>query len=127
MLTQASGKLDLVPCLGLAERMPFGDGAFTKVIAVDSFHHFQDHELAARELLRVLTPGGRLVVEEPDIRVFSVKLVALGERIALMRSRFRPPDELSEIIRAADRDALVSVHESAPNYWLVVDKPGPQA
>jgi demethylmenaquinone methyltransferase/2-methoxy-6-polyprenyl-1,4-benzoquinol methylase len=123
MLTQANGKLGLVTCMGLAERMPMGDGAFNKIIAVDSFHHFQDHDLAARELLRVLSPGGRLVVEEPDIRRFPVKLVALGERIALMRSHFRPPDDLAEIIRSAGRGVQISLHESPPNYWLVVDKP----
>ncbi|MEJ5311120.1 MAG: class I SAM-dependent methyltransferase [Anaerolineae bacterium] len=120
MLREALTKGGLCAGLGAAERLPFRDGAFERIIAVDSFHHFRDHRRAAQELLRVLAPGGRLVIEEPDVRRFSVKLVALGETLTLMRSRFYPPHALMRFFAAPG--VHLTLHESSPNFWLVVDK-----
>ena len=122
MLQQAAAKAALGPCLGAAEAIPFRTGAFRRIVAVDSFHHFGDQGQATRELLRVLAPGGRLVIEEPDIRRFSVKLVALGERLMLMRSRFRSVTDLVALFSSLE--TVVSVHESAPNVWIVVERRG---
>lgn len=120
MLREALAKGGLCAGSGVAERLPFRDGAFERIIAIDSFHHFRDHRHAAEELLRVLAPGGRLVVEEPDIRRFSVKLVALGETLTLMRSHFYPPHTLMRFFDAPG--VQLTLHESSPNFWLVADK-----
>lgn len=120
MLKQAALKSDLTPCQGAAEALPFADHAFDKIVAVDTFHHFGRQVEAAQELLRILAPGGCMVIEEPDIRQFSVKLVALGERLALMRSRFLPPDLVVELFSTPL--TRVRVVEEAPNYWVVVEK-----
>ena len=121
MVQGAMSKGGFCAGLGVAEQLPFRDGAFSRMIAVDSFHHFRDHTRAARELVRVIAPGGRLVIEEPDIRRFAVKLVALGETLTLMRSRFHPPDAL---VRFFDMSGLrVTLHENgSTNFWVVVEK-----
>jgi SAM-dependent methyltransferase len=120
MLREALAKGGFCAGSGTAEHLPFRDGAFERIIAIDSFHHFRDHHRAAGELLRVLAPGGRLVIEEPDVRRFAVKLVAFGETLALMRSHFYPPEAL---MRFFDVPGLrVSLYEVNPNFWLVVDK-----
>ncbi|MDY0018830.1 MAG: class I SAM-dependent methyltransferase [Anaerolineae bacterium] len=120
MLRRAQGKACCMTCQGLSESLPFADDAYVRVLAVDSFHHFWDHERAARELLRVLMPGGRMVIEEPDIRRFPVKLIALMEQLALMRSRFYPPDALAELFICAG--GTVRVLEGGVTYWAVVEK-----
>jgi SAM-dependent methyltransferase len=43
-----------------AEALPFGDGEFDRVYSWGVLHHTPDTERAARELVRVLRPGGRL-------------------------------------------------------------------
>ncbi len=118
MLQRTADKVALRPCQGSVAALPFATHAFDKVLAVDSFHHFADQAGAARELLRVLAPGGRLVIEEPDIRRFPVKLVALGEQLALMKSRFRPAEDVVAIFSSPDTIVRVVAH--SPNYWVVV-------
>ena len=58
---------------------------------VDALHHVIHQGQTAREMYRVLKPGGRIVIEEPDIRKFGVKLIAVAEKLLLMRSHFLSP------------------------------------
>ncbi len=77
MLQQA--RLKGLPAVrGQAESLPFADGAFARILVVDAFHHLQDQQQAAVELLRVLAPSGRLVIEEPNVERTSVRLLASG-------------------------------------------------
>ena len=46
-------------------RLPYQDHSFDLVICSEVMEHVPDHEQAARELVRVLKPGGDLVVSVP--------------------------------------------------------------
>jgi len=48
------------------ERLPFKDGAFNRVICTETLEHVADDTVLARELARVLAPGGILAVSVPD-------------------------------------------------------------
>jgi SAM-dependent methyltransferase len=48
------------------ERLPFIDGAFDRVICTETLEHVDDDSVLARELVRVLKPGGILAVSVPD-------------------------------------------------------------
>jgi len=118
MLRQARRKR-LPAVRGEAERLPFADGAFTRILMVDTFHHLRDQRQAAAELLRVLAPGGRLVMEEPNVERTSVRLIALAERLALMRSHFRSPQTVQEIFEAAG--GRVRLEREDATFWAVVE------
>lgn len=47
---------------GVAESLPFPDGSFDAVISQFGLMFFTDRKQALREMMRVLVPGGRLVV-----------------------------------------------------------------
>ena len=119
MLAGARAKAALHPARARAERLPFPDASFDRVLVVDAFHHFSDHRRA--ELVRVLAPGGRLVVQEMNLERLTVKLIALGERVALMGSHFYRPKALYRLFEGRDVRAAVHVDESI-DLWLVAEK-----
>ncbi|HEV2477215.1 MAG TPA: class I SAM-dependent methyltransferase [Candidatus Dormibacteraeota bacterium] len=51
-----------------AERLPFADGTFGLVTALDVIEHIDDDRAALREVLRVLSPGGSFLVAVPAYR-----------------------------------------------------------
>lgn len=121
MLREAQNKGDLLPAQSYVERLPFLDASFDRVFAVDALHHFDDQRLAVGELLRVLKPGGRLLIEEPDINCFVVKLVALAERLTLMRSHFLTGEKIRALIAAHGLEAQLA-HLADCTTCVVVDK-----
>jgi ubiquinone/menaquinone biosynthesis C-methylase UbiE len=120
MLQQAGGKDPLRPVCANTGCLPFKDGTFERVIMVDALHHVRDQQQTAGELWRVLQPGGRLVIEEPDIRTFGVKLVALAEKLALMRSRFLSPPHIATLFPFPDARQRIILKDSTA--WVVVEK-----
>jgi ubiquinone/menaquinone biosynthesis C-methylase UbiE len=121
MLSQARGK-GLRTCAGIAEHLPFADRSFERILAVDSLHHFRDQGVAAMELLRVLRPGGRLVVEEPDIRKRAVQVVGLLERLLLMHSRFLSLPDLKRTFEASGAVILSTDEGTDYNVRLIVSR-----
>jgi ubiquinone/menaquinone biosynthesis C-methylase UbiE len=118
MLHYANRK-DALRCVqSPGETLPFPSGFFDRVTIVDAFHHVNDQSRVAAELWRVLKPGGRIVIEEPDIRTFSVKLIALGETLLLMGSRFLTPEQIASLFPAGQ----TRVEAQEATAWVVVDK-----
>ncbi|MEJ2013018.1 MAG: class I SAM-dependent methyltransferase [Anaerolineales bacterium] len=120
MLGQAQAKGCCAAVVGYTERLPFSDGAFERVIVVDAYHHLADQRASLHELWRVLAPGGRLVIEEPDIDRFGVKLVALAERLALMRSRFVRAESIADALEQLGAQTRITRQEH--NAWVVGEK-----
>lgn len=54
--------------LGVAEVMPFRDGAFDAVICLNVLEHVKDPFRGAREIARVLRPGGKLYCVVPFLQ-----------------------------------------------------------
>jgi ubiquinone/menaquinone biosynthesis C-methylase UbiE len=120
MLRQAGEKDGLLRVCAPTERLPFPDGTFERILMVDALHHVINQKATARELLRVLMPGGRLVIEEPDVRTFQVKLVALAEKLALMRSHFLTPPAIAQLF--AVPGVRTRVEADGFNAWVIVEK-----
>jgi demethylmenaquinone methyltransferase/2-methoxy-6-polyprenyl-1,4-benzoquinol methylase len=122
MLKKTPGKGPLLPVQAAVEHLPFPDEHFTRVFAVDALHHFGDQHRAVGELLRVLKPGGRLVIEEPDITRPLVKVIALAEKLALMDSTFHSGAEMKAMVAAHGLSAQVGCLRDFTT-CVVVDKP----
>ncbi|MDZ7263750.1 MAG: class I SAM-dependent methyltransferase [candidate division KSB1 bacterium] len=121
MLQQVPQQSVIFPVQSSVERLPFPDHAFERILVVDAFHHFVDHPVAVAELLRVLHPDGLMVIEEPDIRHWAVKAVALMEKLLFMRSRFYAPDAISSLFTAQGAIATIE-HDDHYTSWIIVTK-----
>lgn len=120
MLAQTLSKSYLTPVCSHSEGLPFPDACFERIIMIDALHHVCSQRETAAELWRVLKPGGRIIIEEPNITHWGVKLVALGEKIALMRSHFLTPEEIEGLFQGSGAD--IQTHHDGHISWIVIPK-----
>ena len=104
-----------------SESLPFPNDSFERVVMVDALHHVINQSQTAREMYRVLRPGGRIVIEEPDIRSFYVKLIAVAEKLLLMRSHFLAPQKIVDLF--SFDSAQTNIHAVNGSAWVVIEKP----
>ena len=109
-----------------AESLPYDDDSFDLVVGHAVLHHIPDLDLAMREVLRVLKPGGRFV--------FAGEPTEKGDWVARRLSRLtwwtakkvthlpplaekwaRPVAELEESSRAAALESVVDIHTFDPD------------
>lgn len=74
--------------LASAESLPFPAASFDALVCCDAFHHFRDQHAAAREITRVVRPGGGVLILDMEdtgrARGFAVLERLLGEPAAFM-------------------------------------------
>jgi ubiquinone/menaquinone biosynthesis C-methylase UbiE len=109
-----------------AESLPYDDESFDLVVGHAVLHHIPDLDLALREVLRVLTPGGRFVFAgEPTRRGDWVARRLSGltwwtasriTQLAPLREKWaRTRAELDESSRAAALESVVDIHTFDPD------------
>jgi len=81
--------------VGVAERLPYPDGAFDLVVSTTSFDHWADQRAGLSECARVLAPGGHLVLAD----LFSPLL--LPTLLAGRRGKARTRRRASQLLTAA--------------------------
>jgi ubiquinone/menaquinone biosynthesis C-methylase UbiE len=122
MLSQAQKVRGLRTICSASELMPFPTGFFDRILMVDALHHVINQQRTVDELWRILKPGGRLVIEEPNIGTLGVKLIAFMEKLALMRSHFLSPAQIGELFNMNQAQADIQVEIDGAYGWVIVEK-----
>jgi ubiquinone/menaquinone biosynthesis C-methylase UbiE len=122
MLMEANGKGEFMRVCSHTEGFPFQDESFSRILMVDALHHVCDQSDTALELWRVLKPGGYLVIEEPDLRHWGVKAVAVAEKLAFMRSHFLYPSEIADFFKFPNADTRIETGYDSFNASVVIRK-----
>lgn len=120
MLKRVPG--DLSPVQASATRLPMVDKAVDAIVVVDAFHHLPSHDDVIDEMIRVLRPGGVVVIRDFDPTTIRGRAVETMEHLITMRSRFVSAPELSDRLDRAGLES--SVIESGFAYTVVGLKPG---
>jgi ubiquinone/menaquinone biosynthesis C-methylase UbiE len=108
-----------------AERLPYDDATFDLVVGHAVLHHIPDVELALREVLRVLKPGGRFVVAGEPTTYGDLVARKLSHATWVAATRIshlpgvrdgwsRPKDELKASSEAAALESQVDLHTFHP-------------
>jgi ubiquinone/menaquinone biosynthesis C-methylase UbiE len=108
-----------------AESIPYADATFDLVVGHAVLHHIPDVELALREVLRVLKPGGRFVFAgEPTTvgdwyarrlgRLTWAATTKVTHSTRLREKWSRPVAELAEASRAEALESVVDIHTFDP-------------
>ncbi len=121
MLREAKAKPIPFIVQASSRHLPFPDGYFDRILVVDAMHHFDDQTGVIKDLIRLLKPNGRLLIEEPDIRRFLAKLIWFMEKLLLMRSQFYTPEELKTLVETHGGTAHIE-DDGQFIAWVVVEK-----
>lgn len=107
-----------------AESLPYPDASVDLVVGHAVLHHIPDVELALREVLRVLKPGGRFVFAGEPTRYGDViarrlsqatwSAATLAGRLPALAGWVRPQAELDASSEAAALESMVDLHTFAP-------------
>jgi ubiquinone/menaquinone biosynthesis C-methylase UbiE len=113
-------KKNLATVCAVAEQLPLASFSFDRIIMVDALHHVFDQRQTIKELWRVLAPGGRIIIVEPDIHKFTVKLIAVGEKLLFMRSHFLSSERIASILGHLSTNVRIISNESS--VWVSVER-----
>ena len=120
MLSQAKIKDGLSLACSHSEALPFPADYFERVIMVDALHHVRNQQTSVGEIWRVVKPGGLVVILEPDVRRLSVKVLAILEKVLLMRSHFLSPERIAQLFGSPNAEPRIV--EDGFNAWVCIRK-----
>jgi len=92
---------------GDAGRLPVRNASVDAVVVLDALHHLPEQEAALAEAVRVLRPGGVVVIREFDPRTLRGRALVAAERAVGFDSTFRGPDAWAAALDDAELASTV--------------------
>jgi SAM-dependent methyltransferase len=115
MLRIAATHPGFVLAQAFAESLPLPDNSIDLAYSVDVVHHIVDRAAAARELQRVLTPGGQVLIATDSQKDIAARIPLSShfpETIEIERKRYPPIEVIEDELCTAGLDVDVPLHVS---------------
>lgn len=94
-----------------SDTLDYPDGYFDTVVMVAVIEHLVDPKIALKELHRVLKPGGRLIIDTPNIAKWS-------RRIKLLFGYFPSTASLDEGLLSYDKKTPTDLHDEGHLHYF---------
>jgi len=107
--------------LGSVTHLPFSDGAFDVVTAVETHYYWPDLPVNLREILRVLKPGGTLTLIAETYRGGPFRLL-YGMVMPLLGAAFLSDAEHQDVLRQGGFIEVATRHRSGRNWILATGR-----
>jgi ubiquinone/menaquinone biosynthesis C-methylase UbiE len=79
-----------------AEKLPFENGIFNKIIIIEAIHHFDNFDKVLMEVKRILKPGGMIIVEEINGKKFlGIAMMVVEKLLGMTSNTYIAQDLLS--------------------------------
>jgi ubiquinone/menaquinone biosynthesis C-methylase UbiE len=126
MLNQAKKEIALTTVRLESENLAFANSSIERIIMVDAFHHVRNQPRTLAELWRVLKPGGILLINEPDYTKIKIKILAVIEKLLLMRSHFLTHFEIVNRVKKIpglkEGEAKIKTSALGDQAWIMVKR-----
>ena len=119
-MTSRAARKGLPTSRARAEAVPFADGVFDRIVILDALHHMAEIDAVASELARLLAPGGRAVLFEPDPASWTGRWIERLERWARMGSLFHDGRQLQKLLESAGLET--TIHRSSFHLVAIAQK-----
>jgi len=120
MIKRARQEKNLWSVCCVVEHMAFQNESLECILMVDALHHVENQRQTLKELWRILKPGGRIVIQEPDIRKLLIKFIALIEKMLRMRSKFLDAEEVTLLFDGINPNYYIERDDS--HYYIIIKK-----
>jgi len=94
--------------LGSAEKMPFLDNSFSAILSYNAIEHFADAAASLAEMKRVVSPGGLIIIQTPNL--LSPKLPLASIRLGGLT--FEGQKNLAQLILMSAQNAFLLIKKS---------------
>jgi len=118
-----AGRVEIQP--GSVSQLPFPERSFDLVTAVETHYYWPDLNADLREVLRVLKPGGRVVLIAETYKGRSMDFI-YRPAMMLLQANYLSVDEHRNLLVAAGYSEVV-VHEERRKGWICAVGIRPQA
>ncbi len=105
----ATGRVEIQQ--GSVAALPFADGSFDMVTAVETHYYWPELPANVREVLRVLKPGGRFVLLAEAYRGGPFRLL-YGVVMPLLRAAYLSDEEHRDLLRNAGFTEVATQHKA---------------
>jgi len=94
-----------------AEKLPFEDASFDALMMGESLHHFDNPEIALKEVVRVLKKDGKLFIYDFDKSSFLGNSICKVEKFLGEPAHFYEPNDLKNTLETLGFSVKVSSHK----------------